>query len=253
VKHCPILTTDLCKRSVPVVLFFLIAAVTVRAKGIREDINLADEKARTSYAFGMTVGSDLRQAGMELDYSAFTEGLKTALEQKPGIMEQDEALELVQAAFENAMAKKIEEFRVKEDDFLNQNALNENVISLPSGLQYTALSEGNGPKPSPDDIVRVHYEGTLIDGTVFDSSYSTEDGEEIPLDMVIPGWAEGIQLMNVGSKYKIYIPSHLAYGERGAGQIIPPYSTLIFTIELLEIIKRPGEETGNEEEARGEK
>ena len=106
------------------------------------------------------------------------------------------------------------------------------------------LAEGDGPKPSPDDTVRVHYEGALTDGTVFDSSYNLERGEEIPLDMVIPGWAEGIQLMNVGSKYKIYIPSNLAYGERGAGQIIPPYSTLVFTIELLEILQEQDDSGG---------
>jgi len=225
-----------------IVMFLLFTAVTVRAKAIQEDVNMADEKARTSYAFGMTVGNDLRQAGLDMDYSAFTEGLKNAIEQKSLIMERDEALEIVQAAFEKAMMKQAAELRAKEEDFLNQNALNEAVISTPSGLQYTVLVEGDGPKPSSDDIVRVNYEGALIDGTVFDSSYNTERGEEIPLDMVIPGWAEGIQLMNVGSKYRIYIPSRLAYGERGAGQIIPPYATLVFTIELLEILKTTDED-----------
>ena len=228
-KHC----------AIAILLF--IAAVTVHAKAIREDIDLADEKARTSYAFGMTVGNDLKQAKLELDYAAFTEGLKNAMEQEPLLLDQEEALELVQAAFENAMAKQSAELRVKEEEFLAKNALNEGVISTPSGLQYTVIVKGDGPIPSPDDTVRVHYEGALTDGTVFDSSFHLERGEEIPLDMVIPGWAEGIQLMNVGSKYKIYIPSNLAYGERGAGQIIPAYSTLVFTIELLEILK------GNEE------
>jgi FKBP-type peptidyl-prolyl cis-trans isomerase len=236
------------KESAAFILLFLITALTVGAKAIREDVNLAGEKAKTSYAFGMTIGSDLKQAGLELDYSAFTEGLKNAMEQGPTLLDQDDALEIVQTAFENAMMKQAAELREKEENFLTQNAQNEEVISNPSGLQYMVLVKGDGPKPSPDDIVRVHYEGSLINGTVFDSSYNTERGEEIPLDMVIPGWAEGIQLMNVGSKYRIYIPSHLAYGERGAGQIIPPYSTLIFTIELMEIIsKNNGEETGDEE------
>jgi FKBP-type peptidyl-prolyl cis-trans isomerase FkpA len=230
-----------------VVIFFFLALMTVHARAIQEDINLADEKARTSYAFGITVGSDLRQAGLELDYTAFTEGIKNAMEQSPTLMAQDEALEIVQTAFENAMVKKAEELRAREEKFLAENALNESVVSIPSGLQYMVLFEGDGPKPSSGDIVRVHYEGALIDGTVFDSSYQTENGEEIPIDMVIPGWAEGIQLMKVGSKYRIYIPSHLAYGERGAGQIIPPYSTLIFTIELLEILKNEELEMRNEE------
>jgi FKBP-type peptidyl-prolyl cis-trans isomerase len=225
-----------------VALFLFITVITVHAKAIREDMNLADEKARTSYAFGMTVGGDLKQAGLEMDYSAFTEGLKNAMEQGPTLLNQNEALEIVQTAFENAMMKQAAELREKEENFLTKNAQNEGVLSNPSGLQYTVLVKGDGPKPSADDIVRVHYEGALIDGTVFDSSYHLEGGEEIPLDMVIPGWAEGIQLMNVGSKYRVYIPSHLAYGERGAGQIIPPYSTLVFTIELLEIVKKNDEE-----------
>ncbi|MDR2576356.1 MAG: FKBP-type peptidyl-prolyl cis-trans isomerase [Treponema sp.] len=227
-------------RIITILLF--IAAITVHAKAIREDVNLGDEKARMSYAFGMTVGNDLKQAGLELDYSAFTEGLKNSMEQESLLMDQEEALELVQAAFENAMIKQAAESRLKEENFLAKNALNEGIITTPSGLQYTVLTKGSGPVPGPDDTVRVHYEGALTDGTVFDSSYHLERGEEIPLDMVIPGWAEGIQLMNVGSKYKIYIPSNLAYGERGAGQIIPPYSTLVFTIELLEIIKEQEQE-----------
>ena len=222
-------------RTIAILLF--ITAITIHAKAIREDVNLEDEKARMSYAFGMTVGNDLKQAGLELDYAAFTEGLRNSMEQEPLLLDQEEALELVQAAFENAVTKQAAELRAKEENFLAKNALNEGVITTPSGLQYTVLAKSDGPIPGPDDTVRVHYEGALTDGTVFDSSYHLERGEEIPLDMVIPGWAEGIQLMNVGSKYKIYIPSNLAYGERGAGQIIPPYSTLVFTIELLEIIK----------------
>jgi FKBP-type peptidyl-prolyl cis-trans isomerase FkpA len=233
-KHCSI------------AIFIFLAAITIHARAIQEDINLADEKARTSYAFGMTVGGDLKLAGLELDYSAFTEGLKNAMEQGPTLMDQDEALDIVQTAVENAMIKQAAELREKEEKFLTENALNEAVISSPSGLQYMVIIEGDGPKPSSGDIVRVHYEGALIDGTVFDSSYQMERGEEIPIDMVIPGWSEGIQLMKVGSKFRIYIPSHLAYGERGAGQIIPPYSTLVFTIELLEIVKNEELEMRNE-------
>jgi len=225
VKHC----------AIAVLLF--ISAVTVNAKAIREDINMADEKARVSYAFGMAVGGDLSQAGLELNFSAFTEGLKNSMGEGPVLMDQDEALELVQTAFENAMIKQTAGLRVKEEKFLQENALKNGVITTPSGLQYTVLAEGGGPKPSPTDIVRVQYEGALIDGGVFDSSYHLENGQEIPLDMVIPGWSEGLLLMNVGSKYRLYIPSSLAYGERGAGQVIPPYATLVFTIELLEIIQ----------------
>jgi len=244
-KQRSIKDVDLSKKSAVIILLFFITAITIHAKAIREDVNLGEEKARMSYAFGMTVGNDLRQAGLELDYAAFTEGLKNSMQQEPLLLEQEEAIELVQSAFENAMAKQAAELRVKEENFLAKNALNDGVITTPSGLQYTVLVKGDGPIPSADDTVRVHYEGALTNGTVFDSSYHLEKGEEIPLDMVIPGWAEGIQLMNVGSKYKIYIPSDLAYGERGAGQIIPPYSTLVFTIELLEIIQdNSGDDSG---------
>jgi len=241
-KHFPIVVADLSKKSATVAVLLFIATVTIHAKAIREDINLAEEKARISYAFGMAVGSDLKQAGLDLDYSAFTEGLKDSMGQGPTILDQDEAIELVQTAFENALAKQASEMRAKEEKFLHENALKEGVISTPSGLQYTVLEKGDGPIPSANDVVRVHYEGALTDGTVFDSSSNLEKGEEIPLDMVIPGWAEGIQLMNVGSKYRLFIPSQLAYGERGAGQVIPPYSTLVFTIELLEIIQENSEE-----------
>jgi FKBP-type peptidyl-prolyl cis-trans isomerase len=224
-KHCTI------------ALFLFLAVITVHAKAIQEDIKLEDEKSRTSYAFGMSVGSGLKQAELELDYDAFLEGLRKTMEDGQTLMDQDEALELMQAAFEISMKKQNERLRAKEENFLAENALNDAVITNPSGLQYMILVKGEGPKPAADDIVRVHYEGTLVDGTVFDSSYHSEKGEEIPLDMVIPGWAEGLLLMNVGSKYRIYIPSNLAYGENGAGQVIPPYATLIFTIELLEIVK----------------
>ena len=235
-KHPPLNTAVFCKKAAVFILLF-ISAVTANAKAIREDVDLAEEKARISYAFGIAVGIDLKQAGLEMDFAAFTEGLKNSMGHGQALMDQEEALELVQTSFENAMIKQTAELRVKEEKFLKENSLKDGVITTPSGLQYTVLTQGSGPKPSPNDVVRVQYEGALTDGDVFDSSYNLENGQEIPLDMVIPGWAEGLLLMNVGSKYRIYIPSALAYGERGAGQIIPPYATLVFTIELLEIIQ----------------
>jgi FKBP-type peptidyl-prolyl cis-trans isomerase len=213
-------------------------AFTVQANGIREDINFTSEKARTSYAFGMTVGGDLEQTGLEIDYAAFTAGLRAAMERGETIMDRDEALEIVQDAFENAIRKQNAALREKEELFLAENATRTGIQVTESGLQYIILEEGSGPKPAEDDVVKVHYEGALIDGTVFDSSYERDEPEEIPLDMVIPGWAEGIMLMNVGGKHRIYLPSDLAYGERGAGQVIPPYSTLVFTVELLDIVDK---------------
>lgn len=221
----------------------LLTAFTVQARGIRDEANLAEEKARTSYAMGMTVGGDLQNTGIEIDYAAFAEGLKDAMEEGYTRLDRGDALEIVQNAFENAMLRQSSELREKEIAFLEENAAREDVYVTQSGLQYQVLVEGSGPKPLESDTVRVHYEGSLIDGNIFDSSYPQAQPEEIPLEMVIPGWAEGMQLMNVGSKYVIYIPSSLAFGERGAGQIIPPYSTLIFTIELIDIVREPeGEE-----------
>jgi FKBP-type peptidyl-prolyl cis-trans isomerase len=212
-------------------------ALTVYARAIRDEVNYTGDKARTSYAFGMSVGHDLEQAGLELDYNAFMDGLKTAMEGRETIMDRDEALEMVQDAFEAALNRQSESLREREAAFLAANAARPGIHTTESGLQYEALEEGNGPKPSEDDIVLVHYEGSFIDGRVFDSSYQRGNPEEIPLDMVIPGWAEGIQLMNTGSKYRLFIPSDLAYGGRGAGQAIPPYATLIFTVELFEIVE----------------
>jgi len=216
---------------------FFLAALAIHAGAIREETRMAEEQARISYAFGMMVGNDLQQAGMDIDYIAFTDGLKAAMDQAQVKMDSDEAYGLVQDAFESAMVRQSEAMRERELVFLTENALRSGVNVTESGLQYVVLEEGSGPKPSASDTVIVHYEGSLTDGRVFDSSYQQGKPEEIPLDMVIPGWAEGIRLMNVGSRYIVYIPSNLAYGEYGAGQIIPPYSTLIFTLELIDIVK----------------
>ena len=224
-------------KKLAVVVVFIPIALSLHARAIRDERNLVDEQSRISYAFGMSIGGDLIQAGLDMDYAAFTEGLRDAMEQMPTRLERHEALEIVQNAFENAMDQQLMEFREREIIFLMGNAEREGIQVTESGLQYQVLEEGSGPNPGPNDTVRVHYEGTLINGTIFDSSYQQDEPEEIPLDFVIPGWSEGIQLMNRGSRYRFYIPSQLAYGEHGAGRIIPPYATLVFTIELLEIVE----------------
>jgi len=234
------------KKITIIVCGLFLMALTVHANGIREDVEFTGEKARTSYAFGMTVGGDLKDTGLEIDYAAFTEGLRSAMEYGQTIMDRDEALEIVQNAFEDAMRKRAAELQAKEEMFFIENASQPGIQSTESGLQYLVLEEGSGPKPAVSDTVRVHYEGALVNGTVFDSSYDRDEPEEIPLDMVIPGWAEGIMLMNVGSKYRIILPSSMAYGERGAGQIIPPYSPLVFTVELLGIVEPASENTEDE-------
>ena len=152
------------------------------------------------------------------------------------MIDRREAMEMVHLAFDRADEARAEGLRMGEVLFLAANALEEGVVETDSGLQFVVLTEGEGPRPEPGSVVVVHYEGTLTDGTVFDSSIERGRPETIPLGMVIPGWDEAIRLMSVGSTYRFYIPSHLAYGPRGAGGIIPPFATLVFEIELLEIL-----------------
>ncbi|MFP3090615.1 FKBP-type peptidyl-prolyl cis-trans isomerase [Treponema sp. TIM-1] len=189
----------------------------------------------TSYAFGLVLGSDLKQFGMQFDYEAMVQGIQEAVEGKESRLSMDDAIGLVQTAYMATVTRQAEESRKKNDRFLAENSKKEGVVITASGLQFEVITEGQGRKPSATDVVTVNYEGTLIDGTVFDSSYSRGEPAEFPLDQVIPGWAEGIQLMNVGSVYRLYIPSSLAYGEQGAGNMIPPNSALIFQVELLSI------------------
>ncbi|GHV96142.1 peptidyl-prolyl cis-trans isomerase [Spirochaetia bacterium] len=217
----------------------MLPVMALYARGIQEDINLSEEKARTSYALGFVLGPDLR--GLELDYNAFVRGLQAGIEETDSELSENEAMELVQIALQKAAEKRNEENRAKEADFFTENSARPGVRTTLSGLQYEVLVEGDGEKPAADSVVRVHYEGSLVDGTVFDSSYARGESAEIPLDMVIPGWTEGIQLMSVGSKYRFYIPSGLAYGPQGAGPI-PPYSPLIFTVELLEMVNSENSE-----------
>ncbi len=135
--------------------------------------------------------------------------------------------------FSMANATSPEENRVAGETFLAENAKKENIITTASGLQYQILKQGEGSSPTATDSVTVHYEGTTLDGTVFDSSYKRGSPATFPLNRVIAGWTEGVQLMNIGAKYRFYIPSHLAYGQRGAGADIGPNSTLIFDVELI--------------------
>jgi FKBP-type peptidyl-prolyl cis-trans isomerase len=220
-----------------IIFCFFLSTAAIYPRAIQEEGNLSDEKNRTSYAFGMVVGEDLRSTGFdELDYVAFAEGLRAAMEERETKIDQDEAIEIVQNAFESIMNRRSAEAQAGEALFLTENASRAGIKVTESGLQYEVIEEGSGPKPGSGDTVLVHYEGSLINGTIFDSSYLQPNPEQIPLDMVIPGWSEGIKLMNVGSKFRLFIPSDLAYGEYGAGSVIPPYSTLIFTIDLLDIV-----------------
>jgi FKBP-type peptidyl-prolyl cis-trans isomerase len=207
------------------------------AEGVSDRNSGGSGDADSSYAFGVALGSDFKQAGLSFDYEALLQGLRDSMEGRETRISLEDAIPLIQAALQEGMLKLAEENRQRGLDFLAENAQKPGVLSTPSGLQYEVISEGTGPKPQPSDTVSVHYEGALLNGEIFDSSYAREEPAEFALDGVIPGWTEGIQLMNVGGSYRFFIPSGLAYGEQGYGNIIPANSTLIFKVELLKIVE----------------
>ncbi len=191
---------------------------------------------KISYALGLSMGQNLMSSGVEsLNYQDLAAGIEDVLtKQQPKITYQ-EAQQVLNSFFQELETKIAGAAKADGEKFLAENAKREGVKVTASGLQYEILEPSLGQKPKATDTVRVHYEGTLIDGTVFDSSYRRGESITFPLNGVIAGWTEGLQLMSIGSKYKFFIPYQLAYGERGAGQSIPPYAALIFTVELLGI------------------
>lgn len=191
---------------------------------------------KISYALGLSMGQNLMSSGVEsLNYADLAEGIKDVLEkQKPQISYQ-EAQQVLNTFFQELEQKVAGAAKAAGEKFLAENAKREGVKTTPSGLQYEVLEATIGQKPKATDKVKVHYEGTLTDGTVFDSSYKRGEPITFGLNQVIAGWTEGLQLMSIGSKYKLYIPYQLGYGAQGAGGSIPPYAALIFTVELLGI------------------
>jgi len=222
-------------------MFFFGVLVFCAAAGISEEARRGNERADVSYAFGMLIADELVETGLEFNYYAFMRGFRDVMENMPTRYSMEDAIAIINAAFNVARFELMERNRLLGEAFLAENAERPGVNVLPSGLQYEILIEGTGEHPGPTDIVRVHYHGTTIDGVVFDTTFDRGIPVEIPLDRVIPGWTEGLQLMNVGSKFMFYIPSALGYGEDGMTDwngrvIIPPFSTLIFEVELLDLI-----------------
>lgn len=199
---------------------------------------------KASYGIGLNMGKSLAQEGMDdLDSVAVAQGIDDALtkqEQKLTDEELMEAFAYLQTRAEERMVKMNEEAVAAVKKFLEENAKREGVKTTESGLQYEVIKEADGPQPGPNDVVTVHYEGSLTDGTVFDSSIKRGSPIDLPVGGVIPGWVEGLQLMHVGEKYKLYIPSELAYGEQSPSPLIPANSVLVFDLELLGI---KGDET----------
>lgn len=198
---------------------------------------------KLSYALGLSIGRQLSQMGVaELNAGDFAQAVKDMIDGKESQIPTNEAQQLLGEYFrqqeEKQRAEAAEKYKGAKSEgekYLTENAQKDGVITLPSGLQYQVLQEGNGKSPKATDKVVCHYEGMLVDGTMFDSSIQRGEPATFPLNGVIAGWTEGLQLMKEGAKYRFFIPYHLGYGERGAGASIPPFATLIFDVELIEV------------------
>ena len=191
-----------------------------------------------SYAIGLGIGQNLLSMGAQgINVEDFAQAISDVLNRKETAISHNEARDIVNQYFAELEAKMNAENIEKGKAFLAENAKREGIVTLPSGLQYEIIKEGNGIKPNANDQVKCHYEGTLIDGTLFDSSIKRGQPTVFGVSQVIKGWVEALQLMPEGSKWKLYIPSELGYGSQQAGEMIPPYSTLIFEVELIKVIK----------------
>lgn len=198
---------------------------------------------KLSYALGLSIGRQLSQMGVaELNADDFAQAVKDMIDGKESQIPTNEAQQLLGEYFrqqeEKQRAEAAEKYKGAKSEgekYLAENAKKDGVITLPSGLQYLVLKEGNGKSPKATDNVVCHYEGMLVDGTMFDSSIQRGEPATFPLNGVIAGWTEGLQLMKEGAKYRFFIPYQLGYGERGAGASIPPFASLIFDVELIEV------------------
>jgi FKBP-type peptidyl-prolyl cis-trans isomerase FklB len=203
-----------------------------------EKLVLKNQKDKMSYIIGMDIGNNLKKQSIDVDPNILTKGVKDALAGGKPLLTEQEISETM-AAFQKEMMAKQEQVAKKNkaegDAFLSENKKKEGVKTLPSGLQYKVIKAGTGKKPKSTDTVTTHYRGTLINGTEFDSSYKRGQTVSFPVSGVVPGWTEALQLMEEGAKWQLFIPSNLAYGEKGAGGLIGPNATLIFEIELISI------------------
>lgn len=192
---------------------------------------------KISYALGLSIGNNFMSSGIKnVDFESFLKGMQDVINGSQAAISYEEAQQVLNDFFGKLQEERLELNLKAGEEFLAINKNRPGVVTLPSGLQYEILKEGNGPKPKATDQVKCHYHGTLIDGTVFDSSVERGQPATFGVNQVIPGWVEALQLMPAGSKWKLFIPSNLAYGKAGAGQSIEPNSTLIFEVEILDIV-----------------
>ncbi len=249
-----------------VLSIFAVCAILLTACGGKEDIELKTEgnnkgsielktegndkggrdlktdKEKLSYALGMDIGGSMKSQAIDIDPDTFAKGVKDVVEGNKALLTNEEFQATMEKFQKKMVAKQADQGKiiaetnkVEGDQFLAENRKKEGVVTTDSGLQYIVLEEGSGDSPKLEDTVSVHYKGALINGTEFDSSYKRNQPATFPVNGVIPGWTEALQLMKVGAKWKVFIPSDIGYGERGAGQQIGPNSTLIFEVELISI------------------
>ncbi len=219
----------------------LVCALTAQAQ---QPVQLKTQKDSLSYALGMNIGMNLKMQNFDIDPVVLTAALTGRYEEKATALNEEQAMQLIMAYQQKAQEKQQaeqavvgEKNKIEGEKFLAENAKKKGIKITASGLQYEVVKMGTGPVPTKDDKVKTHYHGTLISGKVFDSSKDRGEPVEFPVTGVIPGWVEALQLMPVGSVWKLYIPSNLGYGERGVSADIGPNTVLIFEIELLEIVK----------------
>ncbi len=217
-----------------IITFIIFSTIELAAQN-----NMKTQLDSVSYALGINIASSLQQQGLtEINADVFAAALKDAYSKTNIKMTMEQSNALLQEYFQGLAGKKLQANSEAGKKFLAENAKKEGVITLVSGLQYIVLKEGKGIKPTANDEVTTHYHGMLIDGTVFDSSVERGEPATFGVSQVIAGWTEALQLMSEGSKWRLFIPPHLAYGERGAGGSIGPNSTLIFDVELIKVIKK---------------
>lgn len=221
----------------------IIAGVSCEQSGTVKNVELNTDADSVGYAIGVLVGANNRQqiqnapGGENINVEAMAAAFRLSALDEETVITREEADAIVRGYFEKAGENEAQKNLEEGNAFLEENKTREGVHTTESGLQYEVLKEGTGEKPSADDRVKVQYHGTLLDGTVFDSSVERGEPATFGVSQVIPGWTEALQMMKEGAKWKIYLPADIAYGERGAGQDIGPNTTLIFEVELLEILE----------------
>jgi len=224
-------------------VMFTAAMLLISCQNNAQEVKeLKTHKDSVSYAIGLNIGQNFKMQFIDIDPLVLAAAINDVLQEKEGLMSEEQAQQVMMDYQTELMAKQEEERQIQGEksktegeEFLEKNKKKEGVQTTASGLQYKVITMGDGPKPTAEDRVKCHYKGTLISGKQFDSSYDRGEPAVFPVTGVIAGWTEVLQMMPVGSKWEVYIPSELAYGERGAGQDIPGNSTLIFEIELISI------------------